>query len=369
MRVLFLTIPGVGHAFPAIPIAWALRAAGHDVLFATSGDGLIVEKSGLPVVDLRLGEDAPEEFARVEARHPEFRAIMNQENGRRLENFADVIPAFADLSAALAGPAVEIATAWRPDLIVYSPLHGAGLLAAAVIGVPAVELREGFGHRPKHIEMLYEHMAESFGTYGLPAYTSLDFSPPSMIDPADVGIPLRYVPFNGGSVVPDWLGPYAPPPARPRIGVTLGTVWTELSPIRSLLADAAGVDAEFVLALGDIDTSSLGPIPDNVRLAGWVPLSDLLPTCAGVVHHGSCGGTMSSLAAGVPQLTLGVASDSYLNGSAVVQRGVGFTGQPTRENLQRLVEDDAMRTAAREVAEEISLMPAPARVAEHLARL
>jgi len=36
MRFLFSTLPGLGHFFPIVPLAWAARAAGHDVLIATT---------------------------------------------------------------------------------------------------------------------------------------------------------------------------------------------------------------------------------------------------------------------------------------------------------------------------------------------
>lgn len=34
MRVLFTTTPGRGHFFPMVPLAWALRCAGHQVVVA-----------------------------------------------------------------------------------------------------------------------------------------------------------------------------------------------------------------------------------------------------------------------------------------------------------------------------------------------
>ena len=57
MRALFIASPGVGHAFPMVPLAWALRADGHEVLVATAADGLAVAQAGLPVVDLLPGLD------------------------------------------------------------------------------------------------------------------------------------------------------------------------------------------------------------------------------------------------------------------------------------------------------------------------
>jgi len=38
VRVLVTTSPGLGHTFATIPLSWALRAAGHEVLFATAGE-------------------------------------------------------------------------------------------------------------------------------------------------------------------------------------------------------------------------------------------------------------------------------------------------------------------------------------------
>jgi L-noviosyl transferase len=34
MRFLFSTLPGLGHFFPIVPLAWGVRAAGHDVVVA-----------------------------------------------------------------------------------------------------------------------------------------------------------------------------------------------------------------------------------------------------------------------------------------------------------------------------------------------
>ena len=38
MRALFVTSPGLSHILPTVPLAHALRAAGHQVLYATGGD-------------------------------------------------------------------------------------------------------------------------------------------------------------------------------------------------------------------------------------------------------------------------------------------------------------------------------------------
>src|SRR6476659_7318648 len=40
MRVLFVSLPLLGHLHPLVPIALALRAAGHGVAFATAPTGV-----------------------------------------------------------------------------------------------------------------------------------------------------------------------------------------------------------------------------------------------------------------------------------------------------------------------------------------
>ncbi|WP_425558912.1 hypothetical protein [Kutzneria kofuensis] len=47
-----------------VPLTWALRAAGHDVLVATSSDALVVADAGLPVVDALPGLDIRERSSR-----------------------------------------------------------------------------------------------------------------------------------------------------------------------------------------------------------------------------------------------------------------------------------------------------------------
>ncbi|HEY2794699.1 MAG TPA: hypothetical protein VGJ28_20220, partial [Micromonosporaceae bacterium] len=143
MRVLFLPIPGIGHAFPQVPLAWALRCAGHDVLFGSAGDSLAVREAGLPVVDLKLN-DRPEVFIEIERRYPEIAAAFRGDNGGGLNDMADAVPVIAEISAQILDSIVDLADAWRPDLIVHSPMHGAALLAAARRAVASVSVYDGF---------------------------------------------------------------------------------------------------------------------------------------------------------------------------------------------------------------------------------
>lgn len=51
VQVLITTSPAIGHVHPMVPLAHALVAQGHDVLWATGPDGCpIVEAAGLKCV-------------------------------------------------------------------------------------------------------------------------------------------------------------------------------------------------------------------------------------------------------------------------------------------------------------------------------
>src|SRR5262249_8700499 len=113
---------------------------------------------------------------------------------------------------------------WRPDLVVQSQLQGAGLVAAAVLDIPVIE--HGFGlARTEGMAALHRvHMDEAFtrdGVDGPEHIATIDVAPPSMADGTSRGWSMRYLAYNGGAVLPDWLTRAGD---MPRVTVTLGTV-------------------------------------------------------------------------------------------------------------------------------------------------
>jgi UDP:flavonoid glycosyltransferase YjiC (YdhE family) len=166
------------------------------------------------------------------------------------------------------------------------------------------------------------------------------------------------------------------PPSRTRICVTLGTSVPSaagLGALAGVIEAVSDLDAEVVLALGEVDRSTLGPLPGNVRLSGWVPLSALVPTCRVLIHHGGAGTTMNALVAGVPQLVLPHGADQHVNAAAVQQRGVGLSHLPADADpatagasLQRLLADPTFSQAADDVRTEIAALPPPAEMVSRL---
>lgn len=63
MRILFPAAPGYGLMLPVVPLAWAARAAGHEVLIATTAHmAKVAAESGLSVVDVFPQRDVGEDL-------------------------------------------------------------------------------------------------------------------------------------------------------------------------------------------------------------------------------------------------------------------------------------------------------------------
>ncbi len=371
MRVLFAGAPGVGHLFPLVPLARAIRGLGHEVAVASMDGGEAVAASGLPYLPLAPGVDWRREIREAgRTRRPDLMRRVVQTNAADREAF---VPLAAHVNAAVADAAVELAARWRPDLVVYEYLFPAALLAAARLGVPAVQHDLGFVRTPGLRSLMLTEMAEAFARHGLdplpePADT-IDLAPPSMAGGEPYGRTLRPVAYNGEGALPE---PLAAPAHRPRVAVTLGTVPPKtdgLTRIERVIAAAADLDADFVLATGELDLATLGTLPANVHPYGWVPWRALLDTCTAAIHHGGSGTALAALDAGIPQLALPDGSDRHINAHAVRDRGAGLSA--TAESigpalLDRLLTDTTLARTAREVSAEIATMPSPTALAEHL---
>ena len=377
MRVLFTGAPAVGHLFPMVPLAWALRGAGHEVLFASYDGAEPITRAGMPLVNVAPGLDASHELLAVAgARRPElFKRVVESTTADR-DAFVRL---YAHVNDLVADGLVDHAREWRPDLVVFEPLATAGVVAAAALGVPAVQHNLGFGRNAALRATMLEELSATFARHRAAAPAAeevqvIDIAPASTVDFSD-GWLLRPVSFSGGGILPQWLRECS---GRPRVAVTLGTFLPHLlegEQLRPVLDSMGKVDAEFVFALGNTDLEQLGELPRNVRAVGgsqWLPWNALLRTCSASVHHGGSGSSLASMEAGLPQLVLPSVSESGTNADAVARRGVGLRAgyeQLTPGLLERILFDDAMRAAAAEVRAEIAAMPAPAELVPVLAGL
>ncbi|OKI07175.1 hypothetical protein A6A06_36365 [Streptomyces sp. CB02923] len=374
MHVLVTTSHGAGHVFPPVALAHALRAAGHDVLFATPGASCAhVARAGLHGFDSSPAADTEEIFGRLLA-----------ERGMTFDRFRTDSPTavalaaelFAKTSLATVERTVEVARSWRPDLVVHTELQGAGPLVAAVLGVPAVEHTISCHHFRQISSRFGPWLADAYRRYGLdgplPPAATVDTRPPSIVTYGMGGWPMRALPYTTGAVLPPWL---LERPARPRVAVTLGTLRPQLSGVgelRTVVRAAGAVDADFVLALGDADPAGLGRLPANVRAEGWLPLTALLETCTAMIHHGGNGTTLAGLGAGVRHLVLPGGADDFEVAEILRRRGVAMVSSPDAVDtglLRRLLADPGLKAAAAEVRDETAALPSPAAIVPRLEKL
>jgi UDP:flavonoid glycosyltransferase YjiC (YdhE family) len=348
MRVLVVAAPLIGHVFPLVPLARALRDAGHEVLFATAGDGLRV--AGFEVRDVVPGFRFGRVAAGTALRHPLLiRDELAGTAGTRMVGHL-----FGAVNDRMLDGVERTARQWRPDRIVFEPLAAAGAVVAARLGVPGI----------LHENSLYDGPAllaatRMRGRPELAAPAAVIRIAPASVAGRGTHLPMRFVPYAGDRPLPEQL---AGPPRRPRILVSRSTV-AQPGPDRmmSRVAEAAAhVDADVVLI-----RSTVRRLPPNVHAVDWVPIPAALAAGAAIVHHGGAGTTLSALQAGAPQLIVRGAGDRRHNAELVAARGAGLAADGrdiTPALLTRLVTDPVVAKSAREVSAEIAAMPPP----EHL---
>ncbi|SFW56221.1 glycosyltransferase [Amycolatopsis australiensis] len=359
MRILFTCRPAYGHLFPLLPLANAARAAGHDVVFGT-GEAFVPRVRELGFEVHRVGIAIADAEAEARRRHGEDAGFLDV----GITMFAELLP------RATIGDLTPLLPKLRPDLVVYEQSDvGAGALAQRA-GVPAVSLVIGRSMPPQVLALAAERLAPIWQTPPADAMLGnacIDVWPDSIRDPGTAGVPkvfrMRPTPYDPEVPLP-------PLPADGFVYLTLGTVaFGATDVLRGAIAALSRLPVEVLVALGPGDPAALGPVPERVRIAGFVPQAEVLKHAGAVVHHGGSGTVLASLAAGLPQLVLPQGADQFANAEALTTLGAGtaLVGAeiriPAIEAAARaLLEDPEPREVARGVAAEIAEMPPPEEV-------
>ncbi|MFF3458159.1 nucleotide disphospho-sugar-binding domain-containing protein [Streptomyces sp. NPDC002730] len=380
MRVLFTTWAWPSHLYAVVPLAWAFRAAGHDVLVA-SQPALREEtaRTGLPAASVGRDVDAVgmvRGYVLPTANDPADgggQAPRSGKGPRAMQMFYAHADSMTDDLAALARD-------WRADAVVFEPTALAGPLAAAAAGIPAVRLLYGTdlmararGLLPQVLAPLAERNGVGdFDPFGL---LTVDPCPDDFQVPVDhPRLAMRYVPFNGpGGPLRPPLGP--PGTTRRRVVVTWGHTMARLAPERFLAgqvaAALAGPGTEVVLAVTAGQRALLGEVPGeaagDVRVVEDTPLHLLVDDADLVVAHGGAGTVLTSLRAGVPLLLVPQLPDHLGHSGRVLATGAGevltrdeATPERLRAEADKLLTGDAYRAAANKLREQMLSLPSPA---------
>ncbi|MGW0520109.1 nucleotide disphospho-sugar-binding domain-containing protein [Crossiella sp. NPDC003009] len=357
MRVLFTTWAWPSHLYAMVPLAWALRAAGHQVRVASQPELTpAIRAAGLPAMP--VGRDV--------ATVPLFRDILTS---GRPSGSPRVLSVFHAVAEAMVDGLACAVRRWQPDLVVSDPTCWAGPLAAAASGTPVWRLLYGLDLLAAFrtdIAAALRPLANRLGLAEADPYAAPAISPcpPALRDRA-VRLPMRYVPYNGPGLPPSL-------PDRPRICVTWGHTMARLGPSyfpvdRILTALAHRRDVEIVVAVTGAQRRLLPSPPPTVRFAESVPLHLLLPHCQAMVAHGGAGTMLTALAAGLPQVHIPRLPDHRAHAARLAATGAGVVLGPDLSGLNAavtaLLDDQGHRSAAGALRAEMLDQPSPADVA------
>jgi UDP:flavonoid glycosyltransferase YjiC (YdhE family) len=368
MRILFTSWAWPSHLQAQVPLAWAARSAGHDVLIA-GPPGLRPDAAGtgLPFAPVGRDVDALPVFR-------EIAATTGSGGGPR------VLGLLRDLAEATIGDLVSLARRWRPDVIVSDPTALAGPVAAAAAG--AVAVRHLFGTdllaaAGQFLPPVLRPMARRYGLDDVDPFGAVT------IDPCPAGLqvatgsprwPIRLMPcFPGDAAV-------TPSQRRARIVITWGTTLARLDRgylLAGTVARAlAEVDADLQLVVTHEQQAMLGALPANARVCTGTRLESVLPGCSALIAHGGAGSLLTGLAHGLPQLLVPRLPDHSRHaarladaGAAIVVPAAGATPDLLRAALVRLTTEPGFRDAARRLQAEAIAHPSPARVVADLEQL
>ncbi|KAB2346148.1 activator-dependent family glycosyltransferase [Actinomadura rudentiformis] len=427
MRVLCTTIAVTSHFFNMVPTAWALRAAGHDVVFASQPNLLAtMRRSGLPAIPVGEPLDLPRPRDGMDAEAmPDdgtttpyglgYDIAETRPEVLTLDYVRGALAAYSSvICERMAGEAVlddllDFARRWRPDLVIWDAHTFTGPVVAKVCGAAHVRILNAPDHWPRMWRLFHELAAReesppadpladylggklaphghAFDAEMVDAHATLDPRPEWMRPPLP-GVDyrsVRFIPYTGPATRPVWL---RRPPRRPRVCLTLGEALRSVGAkgregvgkritLPELLEAIASLDVEVVATLSADQLPPGTRVPDNVRLFDYFPLDELLPTCSAVVHHGGTGVLGGALVHGVPQLavpgnTWGEADEMRRlaeRGAGLVLEAGELTAEALTRQLSRLLTEPGFAESAGRLRKEMAATPSPHEIVPQLQEL
>lgn len=363
MRLLITFVGGLGHLAPMLPLARAVREAGHDVAIAGSG-GLVpqIEEAGFTA----FATSPRPHHTQIAGQGRQPLKVMDA-RASELE-FADN---FADRGArrmALAVP--DVIRTFKPDLVLRDETDLGTTIAAELLDVPVAShlvLAAGLLIRPELVAPRLDAVRADHGLPpdpGLSRLTSalvLSDAAPSFRS-SESPLPAKPTYYRSAAT--------QPPTARTDRGavyVTLGTIFNSASGdlFERILAGLGDLDVDVVATVGrGTDPADLGPQPTHVRVERFLPQADLLPIVDLVVSHGGSGSLMATIAHGLPSLLLPLGADQPHNASRAAELGVATTldaatvrPEVVGERARAVLRDDAMRSRCVGLAAELQASP------------
>ena len=416
-KFLIAVWPFVGHYFPLIAVAQALRQRGHEVAFYTGslaqrtvvGEGFKYFSFGH--IDERVIEEMM--FARVtysSRRQPlRLQALLREWLlGTLPQQITDLTPILDQWQpdiviseTSMLGPMLVLHETRRIPVAVFStviacllpgsdvPPFGPGLplprrrrdrLAASMTKVATNLLGVKFRQTANHLRAQYGltplsvPVTEYTGhmpLYLVPSVPEFDYGRRDL---------LPSVHYVGPCL---WNKPVTEPPeawlthlpnGRPVVHVSEGTMHTDKPLVLQTAVQALGdLPLDVVMTTGgnrDPADLALGQLASNIRVVPWVAHSDLLPRINVLITTGGAGTVMAALAAGVPLVVIPTEWDKFENAQRVVEAGVGVrlplrqcTPDRLRDAVNHVLETPTFRQNAKQMSAILQCANGPERAA------
>lgn len=376
MRCLLAVAGGSGAILPMVPLAHALRGAGHQVIAAGHAESLPdFLGAGLPAVAAPV--KSPKDY-------------RDHRDGRLVPLSDDLDERAAVLGAILAYIAVdgreellELVHRWRPDLVIGGPLAYVAQLLSAELSVPYVAVEWGHAEPINwHQVTLAELRGRGFADLPEPAIR-LAMAPEGIRPlsgdaakwmrylPAD---PMRYVPYAPPARIQPWMHTKGD---RPRVWFSGGSRVSDdyaLDYLNGLIDIAARLDVEPLIAAPQQVADRLGRARGAAAArVGWLPFDVLAPTCDLAVHHGGGSTMLGFVANGVPQVIMPYMPEAAIYNRPLADYGaarvlpVGDTPPADLLDVCReVLADPSYRLNADRLRAETLAAPTPAELVERL---
>ena len=364
-RFLFSCASAYGHFHPMMPLALALKEAGHEIAFVTNKSRqTTLEAAGFtffPVGGVAMATD------------PEYQQVKAQLHKMPLNLESELFAyprLFCGISARLKTPdMLEIARKWQPDMFIREGGSYSAAVAAEYLGLPHATI--AFAASLKgHAVFEREVPAQLNPTrqrWGLPPdpdltalyhYLQLCYSPPtfSLKDIERPGVPrsiprtthfIRQEFYNqaANESLPAWMSQLLP---RPTVYLTLGTEVNsepELYPrvMQTIIAGLREAPVNLIVTLGkDKDPADFGPQPENVHIERYIPQSLLLPHCDLMLMHGGSNSLLEALDIGLPTVVVPLIADQFFNAEVMQSLQLAQVvqlGQLTPESIRAAMDE------------------------------
>jgi UDP:flavonoid glycosyltransferase YjiC (YdhE family) len=382
MRALFTVQPAIGHLHPLLPVAAAVRDAGHDIAICSSrsfrGE---VERYGF--------EYLPAGLDWVTSDRTTWSAFPPMPRPGTPEFPHFVVTVFFDVTTtAMVPDLLALAEDWRPDLIVRESMELGGAIVAERLGIPHASVGGNaysgidspeVNYFPGNRRLIAEPVARHREVAGLLPdpdiempfrHLHLCFTPPHWDRP---GAPaprntrhFRYAALaRPGERLPAWADELS---GRPTLLAAFGTI-AQATPglLEAVLGGLADEHANLIVSIGPgQDPARFGPMPENVHLEPYVPQTLLLPQCDVLVTHGGFNSVKEAVAAGVPLVVCPLMSDQPYSAERCEALGLGRvvgpetrTAEGIREAVRAVLADSTYKARVEAFRDELLALPGP----------